>query len=142
VFRPALLAALLVLAGCGAPAGPAATPTTTTTPTATQTPTPVDRPSDSAASQRAIGAEKARIRDALADRENLTDLSFGILRPAEATVVERNATGAFVETTVGYSVSFGDCSMDGAATQTRYFVSSERTRLVAVEQDVTEARDC
>jgi hypothetical protein len=42
--------------------------------------------------------------------------------------------------TVGYSTSY-DCglSADGAATETRYVVTPERTRLVAVEEDVPDS---
>jgi len=142
-LAPALLAALLAFAGCvGAPAGDApgtsGTPATAASPSASPTPTV----SAVTARERAIDAEKARIRGAL-DHENVTDLSFGVLRPAEAEVVERNATGAVVAVTVGYSVEInGACSLDGAATKTRYAVSKEETRLLAVGQDVTGVRRC
>ncbi|WP_276273537.1 hypothetical protein [Haloarcula litorea] len=140
--RAALIAVLLVTAGClGSPSGE---PATTAEPTPTDTPTRTPAAmSNATAADRAIDAEKARVRDALADREHLSDLSFGILRPAEAAVTDRNATGAFVDATVGYSVSFdGECSLDGAATKTRYFVAPNRTALLSVEQDVTEQRRC
>jgi hypothetical protein len=96
--------------------------------------------SDETAGERAIRAEKARVRNATAAWPNRTDLSFGILRPAEYEVQARNASGLVVHVTVGYSTSF-DCglSVDGAATETRYVVTPERTRLVAVEQDVPDS---
>lgn len=135
--RTALLtAALLVLAGCtGMPIGD----NSTLTPTATTTP----NPPDDTARDRAIAAEKNRIHGAMAGRENVTGLSIGILRPAEAEVVARNATGAFVAVTVGYSYMVENCgSFDGATTKTRYFVTTERTRLVTIEQDVSDRRSC
>lgn len=96
--------------------------------------------SNETAGERAIAAEKARIRNATASWSNLTDLSFGILRPAESEVRTRNASGVVVRVTVGYSTSY-DCglSADGAATETRYVVTPERTRLVTVEEDVPDS---
>lgn len=155
-----LTAAVLLLTGCAgisgsAPAAdaggkPTAVSDTPDAPTptddagttrATATPAVPDVPAY-AAGERAIAAEKARIRTALSDRTKLTDLSFGILRPAEASTVERKETGAIVAVTVGYSISFEDCSLDGAATRTRYLVSEDRARLLAVEQGVTDTRSC
>jgi hypothetical protein len=95
------------------------------------------------AGERAIDAEQARIRDATAEWESLTDLSFGILRPAEYTVRSRNASGVVVAVTVGYSMEFDcDTAVDGAATKTRYFVTAEDVRLVAVTQDVPAPSYC
>lgn len=138
VSRIVLLLVLVVLAGCvGTPAGDTPTPTNSPTPTATP-----DPPNETARNQ-AIAAEKDRIRTALDGRENLTGLGFGILRPAEAEVTERNATGAFVDVMVGYSFTIENCgSYDGATTETRYFVSPDRTRLIDVEQDYTDRRGC
>jgi len=141
---------VLALAGCTGPVTeqPTATPSTessvdgSSTVRATDTASAAGTPavSDEAAGDRAIAAEKARVRNATASWPNLTDLSFGILRPAEYEVQARNASGVVVHVTVGYSTSY-DCgvSADGAATETRYFVTPERTRLVAVEQDVPDS---
>lgn len=137
MLRLALLtAALLVLAGCtGTPVGGMSTPT--------HTPTTTPNPPDETARNQAIAAEQDRIRAALTDRENLTGLSFGVIRPAKAEVDTRNSTGAIVSVTVGYSFTIENCgSVDGAATKTRYLVTPERTQLVAVEQDYTDRRSC
>jgi hypothetical protein len=156
VSRVALVfvVALLALAGCTgsvadrSPAGPDATAADSTS-TATGTPdlTTAATPSVSneSAGERAIAAEKARIRNATADWTGLTDLSFGILRPAEYEIRERNASGVIVDVTVGYSTSF-DCglSVDGAGTRAQYLVTADDVRLVAVEQDVGQSpgEDC
>lgn len=138
---------VLAVAGCTGPvtdqptAAPSAessgddSPTARATDAAAETGSPAM--SDETAGERAIRAEKARIGNATAAWSNRTDLSFGILRPTEYEVQRRNASGVVVHVTVGYSTSF-DCglSADGAATETRYLVRPERTRLVAVEQDV------
>jgi hypothetical protein len=162
-----LTAALLVLAGCTGtgvapqsttspePTAGTATPTASSpvadTPDGTATPTPVtdtlsplpERPSNATARTRAIDAEKGRIRAALGDHENVTDLSFGILRPAEAEVRDRNETAVVVAVTVGYSVEFDEaCASDGMATKTRYVVTADRTELSSIEQNVTSARGC
>ncbi|WP_380675256.1 hypothetical protein [Salinigranum sp. GCM10025319] len=144
------LCVLVGLAGCtGSVADPSGEPTADpstdrSTPTTTETtlsPTDAVPPiSDEEAGERAIAAEKARIGNVTADWENRTDLSFGILRPAEYEVRSRNASGVVLSVTVGYSTSFScGTSVDGAATTTRYVVTPETVRLVAVEQDVPES---
>ncbi len=153
--RPSVaLVVLVVLVGCtGAGTGPSpaapATPTLTPAPMPTSTPastltsTPTATLSAGAAGKRAIAAEKTRIRDTTADWESLIDLSFGILRPAEYTVRSRNASGVVVAVTVGYSMEFEcDIAVDGATTKTRYFVTVEKVRLVAVTQDVPDPSYC
>ena len=145
--------ALVAFAGCTgsvadpSPASPGATATSAST--ATQTPDPVATAtlslSNETAGERAIAAEKARVRNATADWNGLTDLSFGILRPAEYEIRGRNASGVFVDVTVGYSVSLAcGLSADGAATQARYLVTTDEVRLVAVQQDVGQSpgEDC
>jgi hypothetical protein len=144
---------LLALAGCTgsvvdrSPASPGATTDSTGTTTTPPDPTTAATPSISneSAGERAIAAEKARIRNATADWTGLTDLSFGILRPAEYEIRERNASGVIVDVTVGYSMSF-DCglSADGAGTRAQYLVTADDVRLVAVEQDVggSPGEDC
>ena len=158
-----VLCILVGLAGCtGSVAGPSGESTVETTPgsstdrttdgatpsshTATDPAAPssptesIPSVSDEAAGDRAIAAEKERIRNVTADWANRTDLRFGILRPAEYEVRSRNASGVVLSVTVGYSTSFScGTSVDGAATKTRYFVTPERVRLVAVEQDVPES---
>jgi hypothetical protein len=144
--RAFVLLALVVLAGCVGSGPPAAAPPTaeqTTAPTTpTATPTASTLP-DETAGERAIAAEKARIRDELLGSASLTGLSFGILRPAEYTVRSRNASGVVVAVTVGYSMEF-DCGLavGGAATKTWYVVTAVSTRLVAVTQDVSDADFC
>lgn len=140
----------LAVAGCtgSVTEQPTATPSIdssvddSSTAQATDAPSAAGTPavSNETAGERAIAAEKARIRNATASWSNLTDLSFGILRPAESEVRTRNASGVVVRVTVGYSTSY-DCglSADGAATETRYVVTPERTRLVAVEEDVPDS---
>jgi spore coat protein U-like protein len=146
--------AVVAFAGCtGSVADPSPPSPGTTTPTsmshATQTPDPVTPAtpslSNETAGERAIAAEKARVRNATADWTGLTDLSFGILRPAEYEIRERNASGVFVDVTVGYSVSFScGLSADGAATRARYVVTTDDVRLVTVRQDVGQppGEDC
>jgi hypothetical protein len=147
------VAAFILLAGCTSsvvdqsPASPDAPTDSTGTTTATPDPTTAATPSISneTAGERAIAAEKARIRNATAEWTGLTDLSFGILRPAEYEIRGRNASGVLVDVTVGYSVSFAcGLSADGAATRARYLVTADDIRLVAVEQDVGQSpgEDC
>jgi hypothetical protein len=80
------------------------------------------------------------------ESEPVSGFGFGILRPAESEVVRRNETGAFVHVSVGYSFEL-DCdgdgepeeSIDGASTETTYFVSDadgERVHLTNVSRDV------
>jgi hypothetical protein len=148
-LRPLLglvLVVCVVCAGCtGFPAAPSTTPdsppTTASSPSPTSTPTPVSIPAETAG-ERAIAAEKARIRNVTSAWSNLTDLSFGILRPADYELRRRNASGVVVDVTVGYSTSF-TCgpSVDGAATETQYVVTAETVRLVRVEQDVGDPPD-
>ncbi|MFC5367811.1 hypothetical protein [Salinirubrum litoreum] len=146
-----LLCLLVLIAGCAG--GPPATPTqseTTPTPTQSQTtapptssPTPTVQLSNATAGERAIAAEKQRISAETSDWEDLTDLSFGILRPATYSVVNRTESGVLVSVQVGYSMEFA-CgpsddptdAVDGAATETRYLVSPEETRLVSVQQEL------
>lgn len=146
--------ALVALAGCTGsvtdppPASPDATAaTSTSTATGTLDPSTPAAPSlsNGEAGERAIAAEKARIRNATADWAGRTDLSFGILRPAEYEVRGRNASGVLVDVTVGYSVSFAcGLSADGAATRAQYLVTAECVRLVAVRQGVGQSpgEDC
>lgn len=151
-FAPLLVVvALVVPAGCTGPvAEPAVAPSTEQTPHADSTAspstlssTPTPALSSDAADERAIAAEKARIRNETEAWDHLTDLSFGILRPAEYTVRSRNASTVIVAVTVGYSVTFDcDTAVDGAATKTRYAVTAEETRLVAVEQDLPDPSYC
>lgn len=137
---------LVVLVGCVGAGPPTAAPPTAgyaTEPSTTAvTPTPSTL-TNQTAGERAISAEKARIRNETADWASLTDLSFGILRPAEYTVRLRNASGVTVSVTVGYSMEF-DCGLavDGAATKARDVVTAETTRLVAVTQDVPAPDYC
>lgn len=148
--RAFVVLVLVVFAGCAGAGPPTAGPSPTehasasATPTATApaTPTPSTLPNETAG-ERAISAEKARIRNETSAWESLTDLSFGILRPAEYTVRSRNASGVIVDVTVGYSMEF-DCNtaVDGAATKARYVVTAETTRLVAVAQDVPDSDYC
>jgi hypothetical protein len=147
---PSLLVCLLVLvAGCAG--GPPATPTqpeTTPAATPTSSPTPTEQVSDAAAGERAIAAEKQRITAETRDWEHLTDLSFGILRPASYSVVNRTESGVLVTVQVGYSMEFA-CgasddptdAVDGAATETEYRVTTAETRLVSVEQDLYDGED-
>ncbi|SHH53073.1 hypothetical protein [Halobaculum gomorrense] len=150
-FRPVVLCVLVVAAGCLGPAGVAtpATDTPTEPPSATSTPgqtptqtAPVTPPvSDEVAGERAVAAEQARIERIAAGNDTLTGLSFGILRPDEFEVVDRNRTAVIVRVTVGYSVSF-DCdgdgepesSADGAYTEATYLVTETETELRAVSQ--------
>lgn len=48
-----------------------------------------------------------------------------------------------VETVVGYSVDINrNCSLDGAATKTTYFVDDDAAHLVSIDQNVTDRRTC
>lgn len=160
-----LVVVLVVLAGCAgpvadSPAGDRSTTTdrartdkpdkpnkpdkpdqrdpTTTAPTDGTTAT-ATAPAPETAGERAIAAEKSRIRDVTADWTGLADLRFGAVRPVEYEVHSRNASGTVVDVTVGYSTSF-DCglSLGGRTTETRYLVTTDTTRLVGVERNATQ----
>jgi hypothetical protein len=151
-FWSLLLVTLVLLAGClGTPTtgtdATSANPTATATerdstffptPTASPTLTPFPDIPDGGAGRRAIAAEKARIENATADWGNLTDLSFGILRPASYEIVERNETGIVVDVEVGYSMEFacGNAtesthSVDGAGSEARYLVTEDPVELLS-----------
>lgn len=149
----ALLLILFVLvSGCvGTPASgtdaesteSAATPTdpdSTVSPTPTASPTLTTVPDipDDEAGRRAIAAEQARVENATDDWGNLTNLSFGVLRPAEYELVARNESGVVVDVEVGYSMEFacGNAteatqSVDGAGTEARYLVTEGSVELLA-----------
>lgn len=146
------LCVLVVLAGCGGGPGGPGSPPTTSEPATTESPTPAETttaPATSALSprsvgERAINAEQTRVRERAQEHEQLADLGFGILQPAEYTVDRRNATGLFVNVTVGYSATL-ECdtedrqpSVDGATTETTYFATEDELHLVNVSQDVVD----
>ncbi|SFR57735.1 hypothetical protein SAMN04487947_2478 [Halogeometricum rufum] len=151
--RPLLLVCvLLVLAGCLGGVGESpSSPTSSATPPATPTPTPTPTPTSTAtisaddAGERAIEAEQSRIERRLSEYEAVGGLGFGILRPAESEVVERNESGVVVRVSVGYSLEL-DCdgdgtpdeSLDGTSTETTYVVSESGVRLTGVSRDVLD----
>lgn len=144
------LCALVVLAGCGGgPGAPSATPsasaTQSPTPTASETPAApaTSTLSGEAVGQRVIHAEQTRVRERAEEYDQLAEISFGILKPAEYEVDRRNSTGVFVEVTVGYSSTL-DCddgrdpAVDGATTEATYFATEDELHLLNVSQDVVD----
>ena len=155
-----LVAALVVLSGCGSAldgdtASETTAPTTapgtsfqtdhsTSTTTASDVDTTSSRPAnltDRAVGARAAAAEEERIETVLSGLDNITEFYVGDVGQSAYSILEYNDTGAIVIVRGVHSGTL-DCGggdqyvFDGARTRTRYFVTEQSVRLVRVNESV------
>jgi hypothetical protein len=129
-----------------------ATATTSSTRTATVTDTAVQTTSlvhPSFAAERALTAEKDRIRQLNTSLPRVRGLRSGILRGTEWKLLDRNTTGVILRIEIGYSVGLNctlstagpEQAVDGTVTVTRYFVTDSEVSLLSVETAFVDPAD-
>lgn len=144
-IAPILVVCLLVFAGCTGSPGGTTTDTPTETPArtiATETTTPTESPavSPGEARDRALRAEKARLRRTFDNSTEIKDLSIGIYGGGEHEITIENvsADAVYVRTRVSFSYEFycdpGDYktgAVDGQKTDSVYVVRKNTTELAS-----------
>ena len=147
-----MLALMVITAGCagftGSPStdsqsttqSPGDTSATTSASTSASTTTTQTSTSESVADakQRAMSAEKERIKQQF-DSSN-TSVTVGVYGQTTATVVNQSETGILVRVTMSYSYEYScnneSGAADGLTTKVVYQVTSSNTSIVEIDEDV------